>query len=112
MNRLKQAWLALFKRKPKPPPPKSYKELALDELQAWRPIGGTFRYLGRKCVVTGYTRTVFSQLGPHWYIELSADYCDDIGVMRNVAFTMEEARAIMAAQPKPKVAKGKRNGRV
>lgn len=91
--------MSWFSRKPEKPREPTGTEKAINELREWRAIGESFQYLGRECVVTGHYRVSFHELGIHTYPELSADYADDLGVIRHVAFDMTEARALMARQP-------------
>ena len=89
------------------------REAEIAELMAWRPIGGLFEYLGREMAVTGHSAPTYNYCVYGGYESgrrpsLRADYADNNGVLHNVSFSMAEARAIMAAQPKPKRAKGKR----
>jgi hypothetical protein len=88
-----------FNRKPKEPKPPSWRQLAVDELRAWRKIGDTFSYLGRTCVVTGYCQYYFHELGSHVYVKLSADYADDLGHIRHISFDWSEAQAVMRNNP-------------
>jgi len=81
------------------PKPKSWKEQAVDEMRAWRGVGDSFRYLGRECVVTGYVRYFPTHFGVDCAIELSAEYADDLGVIRYCQFNWAEVKALMANQP-------------
>lgn len=76
-----------------------FRNAAIGELQAWRPIGSELRYLGRTMIVTGHWQDEMSLY--HWtrLPKLRADYADDHGVLHSIAFEMVEARALMAAQP-------------
>lgn len=91
-----------FNRKPiAQPKQKSWKQLAVDEMKEWRGIGETFLYLGRECVVTGYFHYVPSHLGIDCVVQLSAEYADDLGVIRYCQFNWGEVKAMMAKQPRP-----------
>jgi hypothetical protein len=87
-----------FNRKPKEPKPPSWKQEAVDQLRAWRPIGSSFKYLGRECIVTGYCEYYFHDFGTNVAVRLSADYADANGVIRQIAFDWQEAKAIMEQQ--------------
>lgn len=89
-----------FSRKPKKPAEPSPHELRVAQLQAWRPIGGTFKYLGRECAVTGYSECAIGlYTGYHEWARLKADYADDTGVIRFISFSWQEAVAVMEANP-------------
>lgn len=78
---------------------KSPKQTLLEEMQSWRKVGETFAYLGRECVVTGYTdyfATAYGGVGVN--VLLSADYADDLGVIRRITFEPHEWRALAARQ--------------
>lgn len=77
----------------------SPRQALASEMQAWRKIGETFTYLGRECVVTGYTACLYSPFGIDVVNELQADYADDLGVIRSIAFTPSEWRALAEKQP-------------
>jgi hypothetical protein len=83
------------KREPRP----DWRRDAIARLQAWRKIGETFEYLGRQCVVTGHFEQSFHDLGVSTFVQLSADYADDLGVIRNVSFGWQEAKALMERHP-------------
>ena len=75
-------------------------ELIVQQLEAWRPIGGQFEYLGRRMIVAGHSRLVFSPMhSAYRRPQLRADYADDHGVIHSIAFSAAESVAIMAAQP-------------
>lgn len=89
------------------------REAEIAALMAWRPIGGLFEYLGREMAVTGYSTPTYTYCMYGGYESgrrpcLRADYADNHGVLHNVSFSMSEARAIMAAQPKSKRVKASR----
>lgn len=86
------------KREPKPHEP-TWKDVAVQKMRKWRPIGTSFKYLGRDCVVTGYYRYEFYELGPVCAVELTANYSDELGVIRNISFNWTEAQALMERNP-------------
>lgn len=79
------------------PPPEPVNPFA-----AFRQIGETFQYCGRRCVVTAIER--------HWsevnrgmatvylghVFELTADYADDNGVIHTVTFPLSQLSALLA----------------
>jgi len=89
-----------FKKNEAPAQP-SRKQQLVAEMRAWREVGETFTYLGRVCVVTGYATLLPHRLGINVCVELLADYSDDHGVIRSVAFSPVEWRAIAEQQPPP-----------
>ena len=92
--------MIFWKRGPKPAPEPSADQLLIWRLKAWRPIGGSFSYLGRECVVTGYMRWVFyPQIGTRTFAQLQADYADNHGVIHQIRFGHDESEAVMAANP-------------
>lgn len=86
------------KWEPKPYVP-TWKDLAVQRMREWRPIGGSFKYLGREFVVTGYHRYEFDGIGGHCIVELSGDYADDTGRIRSLRFPWPEAQALMERNP-------------
>lgn len=60
------------------------------ELRAAFSIGQEFSYLGRTCVVTGHS--VYN--GDYWSPKLCCDYADNLGVIRHIYFTPDEALAL------------------
>lgn len=88
-----------FNREPEKPKPPTWKDLAVREMQAWRGIGESFTYLGRECVVTGHFRYEFYELGSVCIVQLTAEYADDLGVIRYCQFDWHEVQALMAKQP-------------
>lgn len=76
--------------------PKSAKAELVGKLRAWRPIGSTFEYLGRQCVVTAHWRLEgWGEFGPRSVVGIQADYADDLGVVHNITFSAAESIALM-----------------
>lgn len=86
-----------FNNKPTREP--TWRDLAVQSMRKWRPIGSSFQYLGRECVVTGYYRYVFHEMGTNCLVELTADYADDLGRVHQITFGWAEAKAIMERNP-------------
>lgn len=82
------------------PAPKSAKVQLFERLRAWRPIGSTFEYLGRECVVTSHWRLEgCGEFGPRSVVGIQADYTDDLGVLRSITFSPAESIALMEGAP-------------
>jgi hypothetical protein len=77
----------------------SWQEQAINVLRDWKPVGGTFTYLGRECVVSGHSRTEYYSFGAYTRPQLRADYADNNGVIHAIEFSWAEAKAIMSKQP-------------
>lgn len=81
---------------PAAPAKKSAKVELAEQLRAWRPIGATFEYLGRTCVVTSHWHLEgWGECGLRSVVGITADYADDNGVIRSVQFSAAESRALM-----------------
>ena len=63
---------------------------AVNKLKAFRDVGETFQYLGRKCVVTGHV-----EMMPWGFVPLlKFDYCDKNGVLHNRSAMLSEIPAL------------------
>lgn len=56
----------------------------IEEIQAWRGIGKTFDYLGRKCAITGYHDFIMCGWMPIMIPRLKANYADELGVIHSI----------------------------
>lgn len=77
----------------------------IDELRAFRDVGDTFNYLGRRCVVTGhYEFNLHLGIIP----VLKFDYADKHGVIHSMSASIRELPALVNQQNHKKPAPGAR----
>jgi hypothetical protein len=69
----------------------------IKEFKAFCPLGGTFNYLGRTCIVTGH-----SEWYPHigFVPELHCDYASDSGTIHSLQFNYVELAGLKAQNVK------------
>lgn len=69
----------------------------LAAVRHWKPIGSSFMYLGRTCLVCEHERYVGAGLSIRRVSDFSADYTDNNGIIRRISFGSEEVLALMRA---------------
>lgn len=81
-----------FSKKPRK---KSWEEETEEKLKAFRDIGETFNYLGRKCIVTAYSYFYGMGICP----TLVCDYVDEAGIIRQITFGVTELPGLINQNP-------------
>ena len=87
-----------FKTKQKEKLEPSLTAQTIMRLEDWRAVGDEFTYMGRTMIVSGHYR-VLQGIGMHLSPGITADYADDLGVIRNIQFSAAESVALMNKQP-------------
>lgn len=92
-----------FRKKDAKPAAPDHGLVLAQQLEAWRPIGQEFQYLGRRMIVSGHY-SIGGGYPMGFYIKpgIRADYADDMGVIHAISFSAAESAALMHAQPNDK----------